>query len=661
MSLILVVDDSPEIRQLVRAYLQAAGHTVRVAPDGQAGLESAMMNLPDLIITDVRMPFRDGFGLLDAVRADRRMGHVPVMMMTAYNSREILAKALHAGVNEFIGKPFDRVDLMRLVGECLRAPVARAPVARAPAAVAAPGLSARREVSASVVFTEACGLEVFADTLKPGELVELLAKFEGDANAAAQRDGGTFIRLGDRSFAIVFEDPPGAGVHASAAKALRGALSVVLAAQRLRPWTASRFPGRHVPELAVGLGVHCGPVQFLTGVVAGPTVDVAAFLAESSRSLRWSIVASRDAATAAEFAFLSGRGAKLTMAKRELAAVEVKGLDRRDRLSPELAKMAPLLEAAVNRNAGILGFAQVLAKSLDARTANAGRPKAPAVGAVGAVGTGGTGAAVAAGDLVPGYSTIRKLSDNGIVAVSLAQPVGGGPPEVVKTILIGDEKKRAQLKQFVDSYAVMATVDHPAIARHTAQGLTATHAYVVQEYCPGGDLRNLIADGMTADETMKLLLRIAGGLKAAHQQVIAHGDLKPANIMFRADGSVAITDFSLALIIEYAMGESGAGVVVRSPEYLSPELINGAAADMQTDLYTLGLLLHEMLTGQRPYTSADLSRVLMDHLTAPVPTLPPGHERFQPLLDRLMAKKRQDRFTTVSAAIQFMAQETRPA
>jgi hypothetical protein len=495
-----------------------------------------------------------------------------------------------------------------------------------------------------------CGLEVFSLVLKREEIAEMLGRFAAGADAAARREGGTLFRLGDGRFAVTFEDGP---ARTGPLKAIEGALTVVLAAQRLKPWTVSRFPGRDVPEFAVSLGVHSGPVELSPGTAKGPAIDVASFLAQSSRSLHWSIVASRDTATAAGFGFLSGRGARLQLPrpKSELAVVEVKGLARSDKLEKEQARTATLIEAAVDRNAGLIGFAQALANAT--RAAGAGAPSGAA--RVGAPSGAAAAPARPAGDLVPGYNAMRKLSDNGIVSVFLAQPLAGGMPEVVKTILIGDPKKRPQLQVFVDAYASLATVVHPAVARSTAQGLTATHAYIAQEYCPGGDLRNLIAERMSADDTMKALLRLAGGLKSAHQLGILHGDLKPANVMIRADGSFAITDFSLAQIVEYAMGEAGTGVMVRSPDYLSPELINGAPADMQTDIYTLGLLLHEMLTGQRPYASPDLSRVMMDHLSAAVPKLPPGFEPFQPLLEKLMAKGRQERFATVPEAMQFMA------
>ena len=236
---------------------------------------------------------------------------------------------------------------------------------------------------------------------------------------------------------------------------------------------------------------------------------------------------------------------------------------------------------------------------------------------------------------------------------------GDATQEVVKTFLVNDDRKgskRAALQAYVEHYAVFRSVEHPNIARTTDHGLSATHLFVVQEYCSGGDLCNLIAQGMTADDTVKALLRIASGLKAAHQKGFVHAGLKPSNVMIREDGSFAIVDFALARIIEFAVGEGESGVMLRSPDYLSPETINGQPADVRSDIYTLGLLLHEMLTGKRAYASPDLSKVMTDQLNAPVPTLPAPHERFQPLLDKLMAKRLEERFASVADVISFMTE-----
>jgi serine/threonine-protein kinase PpkA len=256
-------------------------------------------------------------------------------------------------------------------------------------------------------------------------------------------------------------------------------------------------------------------------------------------------------------------------------------------------------------------------------------------------------------------TVVLKLADNGISAVHLVLPKAGGDQEVLKGFLINDDKKQSKrrvLSGFIDQYSALRALDHPNIARTTDIGLSATHLFVAQEYCAGGDLRNLIAQGMSADDTVKALLRIASGLKAAHQKGFVHGDLRPANVMIREDGGFALVDFALARVVEYAVAEGDTGVMLRTPDYLSPEMINGQAADVRSDIYTLGLLLHEMLTGRRAYDSPDLSKVMMDQLNAPVPTLPAPHEKFQPLLDKLMAKQIEERFASVADVIGFMSE-----
>ncbi|MGH8442892.1 MAG: serine/threonine-protein kinase [Nevskiaceae bacterium] len=259
-------------------------------------------------------------------------------------------------------------------------------------------------------------------------------------------------------------------------------------------------------------------------------------------------------------------------------------------------------------------------------------------------------------------TVVIKLTDNGIVTAHLMLPNAGGAQEVLKGYLINEDKKdkkqtkRRSLQKFVEQYAVLRAIDHPNIARTTDIGLSETHLFVAQEYCAGGDLENLIAQGMAADDAVKVMLKITGALRVAHEKGFVHGDLRPANVMIREDGSFAVVDFALARVVEYAVGEGESGVMLRSPEYLSPEMINGQPADMRSDLYTLGLLLHEMLTGKRAYANPDLSKVMLDQLNAPVPVLPAPHEKFQPLLAKLMAKNPAERFDSVADLIGFMAE-----
>jgi CheY-like chemotaxis protein len=714
MSRVLVVDDDPDLRALVGAYLKAAGHVVEFAVDGVEGVEAAARRLPELIVTDFQMPRMDGFGLFNAVRANPRAANVPVVMLTAHNSREMMNKALSLGVDDFLGKPITRDELVRVVAERLHP--------SAPVKPAAPGAAGKAEFFGSVLCCGLCSLERFALALVKEELDELLAKFAADASIPVQRDGGWLVQPDFHHLFGAFEEGPEDVTRHHALRALRAALGVVLAAQRLKPWIASRFAGRDLPEFVVALGVHTGRIQMAppgaTGMpsLRGEAAEIAAFLAESALGLHWSVAASRALAKSAGFAFLAGRGAQLRMPKSQgtVKVVEVKGLERPAGPAPQPSRVATLIEAAVDRNATLVTYAPKKAAPAaapapaaepparpapaappvsaptpapapapaPAPTAKApapakapppSRPTAPAKApapdkapaptktpAPAKVPTAPPAPAVPQlkpGELVPGYTAVRKLADNGTVAVHLVNPSAGGPQVVVKTIqLSADKKKRPHVQKFIDHYAAIDAIEHPHIARTFGQGLTETFMYVVQEYCAGGDLRNLVADRMTAEDAVKTVLRLAGALRAAHQKGFVHGDLKPANVMIRADGSFALVDFALARIVEYVVGEGEAGVILRAPDYLSPEMINGLPADAQSDIYTLGLLLHEMLLGKRAYDWPDVSRVVMDHLNAPVPKLPEGYERFQPLLDKLMAKSRPERFATMQEVIAFMAQ-----
>src|SRR5688572_8631196 len=130
MSRILVVDDDPDIRNLVGAYLKAEGHTVDFAVNGILGVGAALGELPDLIVTDFQMPGMDGFALFNAVRANSAK-KVPVVMITAHHSPALMQKALSLGIDDFIGKPLTREELARVVAPLVAPRAPRpAPVTR---------------------------------------------------------------------------------------------------------------------------------------------------------------------------------------------------------------------------------------------------------------------------------------------------------------------------------------------------------------------------------------------------------------------------------------------------------------------------------------------------------------------------------------------------
>ena len=145
---------------------------------------------------------------------------------------------------------------------------------------------------------------------------------------------------------------------------------------------------------------------------------------------------------------------------------------------------------------------------------------------------------------------------------------------------------------------------------------------------------------MAADYTRQ----IAGALAAIHDAGILHRDLKPANIMFRDDGSLALIDFGLAKQMRLHAAITGTGQIFGTPYYMSPEQGHAEPTDERSDLYSLGCILYEMLTGERPFTASSPMGVIYRHAHAPRPRLSRALTHFQPLLDRLLAVDRFERY-----------------
>jgi serine/threonine protein kinase len=212
------------------------------------------------------------------------------------------------------------------------------------------------------------------------------------------------------------------------------------------------------------------------------------------------------------------------------------------------------------------------------------------------------------------------------------------------------------LQRFIQEYALLAQLHHPNVARIFRQDFSAGHAYIAMEYFPGGDLRGRIGTGIELAIVIKYLKQIAAGLQAIHVAGIVHRDLKPDNLMLRQDGSLALADFGVAKQVAMLMMDTDQGDVVGTPSYLSPEQAQGMLVDARSDLYSMGVLLYEMLTGQKPYRAASTRALLELHINAPVPELRPEHVTLQPVLERLMAKDRDQRYPSAQALLDDLEQ-----
>ncbi|HSR62128.1 MAG TPA: serine/threonine-protein kinase, partial [Gammaproteobacteria bacterium] len=175
--------------------------------------------------------------------------------------------------------------------------------------------------------------------------------------------------------------------------------------------------------------------------------------------------------------------------------------------------------------------------------------------------------------------------------------------------------------------------------------------YISMEYIKDGDLKSRIGIPMDPAEALDILRQVARGLKIAHEHGIIHRDVKPANILFRDDHTPLLTDFGIAKKLDNDMSLTSTGIFLGSPNYVSPEQATGGDIDGRSDIYSLGCILYEMLTGEKPFKSETVFDVVMKHKSAPIPVLPDDLSQYQPLLEKMMAKIPRDRFADAGELI----------
>jgi serine/threonine protein kinase len=152
-------------------------------------------------------------------------------------------------------------------------------------------------------------------------------------------------------------------------------------------------------------------------------------------------------------------------------------------------------------------------------------------------------------------------------------------------------------------------------------------------------------------QALSLLSQAASGLAEIHRCGIVHRDIKPANLMLREEGVLVLTDFGVAKRLDGSAGQTLHGEILGTPYYLSPEQAQGDAVTTRTDLYSLGVIFYEMLTGRRPYAGGTILEILSQHVSAPVPRLPAQLADYQTLVDGMLAKRIEDRFESADAVL----------
>ena len=217
------------------------------------------------------------------------------------------------------------------------------------------------------------------------------------------------------------------------------------------------------------------------------------------------------------------------------------------------------------------------------------------------------------------YFVEDKIARGGMATVYRALDYRLERPVAIKVMhphLAADE---AFTKRFIQEARQSARLAHPNIVNVFDQGQDGEFTYIVMEYLPGITLRQLLQDfsTLTWEQTLDVVKAVLNGLDAAHTAGIVHRDVKPENVLLADDGRIKIADFGLARAASHntQTGQALLGTVA----YLSPELVTGSPADVRSDIYGLGIMTYEMLTGEQPFTGDEAVAIAYQHANGSVP------------------------------------------
>lgn len=243
---------------------------------------------------------------------------------------------------------------------------------------------------------------------------------------------------------------------------------------------------------------------------------------------------------------------------------------------------------------------------------------------------------------IPGYRIIKPLGQGGMATVWLAESRQGD--KVALKILSAPSGVDPQwVERFMREAEFLRKLNHPNIVRVLDAGAANGTHYMAMEFLDHGDLTSWIRQGLKPEDALRILRTLAEALDFVHQRSLLHRDLKPDNVLFRADGRPVLVDFGVARTRSTDMRLTQMGMVVGTPRYMSPEQHKGQELDPRSDIYSLGIMFYEMLMKEVPFDAPDAMSIGIKHLTEPVPRLPARFSRYQRFMDAMLAKQPGER------------------
>jgi serine/threonine-protein kinase PpkA len=253
---------------------------------------------------------------------------------------------------------------------------------------------------------------------------------------------------------------------------------------------------------------------------------------------------------------------------------------------------------------------------------------------------------------IPGYKIERLIAEGGMASVYLAVQESLDRPVALKLLRKFDNP--AQALRFFNEGKIIASFNHRNIITIYDLGVVGERHYLAMEFLQGGDLRERINAGMDPAAALDLLETLGLCLSFVHRKGIIHRDIKPENILFRKDGTTVLTDFGVAKLLESDTSLTMDGTTLGSPHYLSPEQAENKPLDGRADIYSLGIVFYEMLTGLKPFHGDSAIEIIIAHLTLEIPPLPAYLQGYQELLARMTAKNPADRFASVEELVEYI-------
>jgi serine/threonine-protein kinase PpkA len=255
---------------------------------------------------------------------------------------------------------------------------------------------------------------------------------------------------------------------------------------------------------------------------------------------------------------------------------------------------------------------------------------------------------------IDGYKILEPLGQGGMATVYLAIQENFDREVALKIMshkLLTDPSFG---DRFLREAKIVAQLSHQHIVPVYDVGAQDDNHYIAMEKLPNGDLEDKLKVGLPLTDCFVVIKQMAMALDYAANKGYIHRDIKPENILFREDGSAVLSDFGIARSTNSDSQMTQAGTVVGTPHYMAPEQAQGLELDGRADLYALGVILYEMLSGHVPYDAESAVSIGIKHITEPVPTLDPDLAEFQDFIDTALAKDPDDRFQTGSEMIEAL-------